>query len=503
MNQIKVYILLSLSYIVGIQGTYSQKVVNQQSGDIAVNKIAYDVIGEESITNFTITAPSTGDYYVSFWGLPTRYNDGTFSRYKVLVNKTIVGYITTNKGNWQSLSLENNTKITLVKGHNNISIVTNIPEIAEIHYISCSLTRSTSLIPTEVYDSFLKKAQIGFTEKATTMTCSLPELAVSDKFSQTNTVSKGTLKATFSNLPIKYTFWKAYSFAANTEVTISSSSQTKHLVDIFMDYGQSVSTEDLSWLSISEKKGVQTLYTTSKTIKIRYGGRYIIKIRSFDDRQLGVGDLVVKYGNTINSYEDVPIYGCSVDYIIPADGNVYAVITTFEEQSGGDVPLLHIAGGGTIPGKVVAYNIETPSDEILDLYADENFGITDIYIAQSYRMPTKSFHVDLYTSLAPESTCGVKIFKSPLIPSTVLAYTRSLTSLDTDIANVATSEVAADVDIRIKVVDQRIIVTTPKGSLLDAEIYSLFGTRMNNGSRLSSGIYMVKVLGKTYKVMVK
>lgn len=156
-----IHIMIALFAIIGTQSIYAQRVINQQGGDITINEQTHHVDGEESYTNFTITAPSAGNYYINFWVLPTEYANGTYSRYKVLVNGNEAGYIAANCGNWQSLSLENNAKVYLNKGTNTISIVSQIPEVTEVSHVSCAKVLSRAQISCEAYTAFLEKARSG------------------------------------------------------------------------------------------------------------------------------------------------------------------------------------------------------------------------------------------------------------------------------------------------------------------------------------------------------
>ena len=499
-----IHIMIALFAIIGTQSIYAQRVINQQGGDITINEQTHHVDGEESYTNFTSTAPSAGNYYINFWVLPTEYANGTYSRYKVLVNGNEAGYIAANCGNWQSLSLENNAKVYLNKGTNTISIVSEIPEVAEVSHVSCAKVLSRAQISSEAYTAFLEKARSG-NHIVTTHETSAIESEESFISTSAQRNASSILVKKFHRLPIKYTIARHFTIQAGSEVVITSTSSTKHLVDFFILNNSTTTPQDLSWLSISEPtQANSSVYTTDKRIKIRYTGDYRITLRSFDNEVLGTANWTVKINGTTYSYSNSPIY-CSIrDFTIPADGNEYAVMTTYEDIPGGDSPLLYVTGGGAIPGKVVAFNMDTPSDDALEEYEDDSLAITDIYIAETYSMPTKSVWVTLVDPRAPESTCGVKIFKRPAL-STALAYTRSMTpeTSDGQTSSIGMKKTIEKNEFIVQVIDRQIRVTNSDGTPVGAEVYSMTGTRMETGVNLPVGFYIVKVNGKYEKVAIK
>lgn len=497
-----IHIMIALFAIIGTQNIYAQRVLNKQGGDITINGKTNEVVGEESYTNFAITAPSAGNYYINFWVLPTEYADGTFSRYKVLVNGNEAGHIAANCSNWQSLPLENNTKVNLNKGSNIISIVSQIPEVAEVSHISCAKVLSRAQISSEAYTAFLEKARSTDNTIATHETSTIENEGDFIGTYATQSTSS-ILVRKFHQLPIKYTIARHFTIQAGSEVIITSTSSTKHLVDFFIMNNSTTTPQDLSWLSISERpQANSSVYKTSKRIKIRYTGDYRITLRSFDNEVLGTANWTVKINGTTYSYSNSPIY-CSIrDYSIPADGNEYAVMTTYEDIPGGDSPLLYVTGGGAIPGKVVAYNADTPSDEVLEEYADDSLAVTDIYIAETYSIPTKSVWVTLVDPRAPEATCGIKIFRRPST-STALAYTRSMTSREGEANNLESEMPVNNEKIIIRVVDKTIKVTTAEGIPVDAEVYNMTGVQMDADTQLPVGFYVVKVDGKSEKIVIK
>ncbi len=389
--------------------------------------------GVENFRTFEFDVTAAGDYHARFWLQPATYHDGSFTRYKVFVNNTLAGEIVPTDGEWQSASMADCPTVTLVEGLNTVSVSTATPEFPEVETVRLSTDAETAGIPTDAYDSFMQDA-INPVSDATDYA--------------TKAIGAYTLNAnagdTFQDIPLKYSFYKTYSFTVNQEITVTSTSQTPHVIDIFY-YGKqpelvpyepiilnSLSTnsglvidtskiipapvvdtkirelytpatsdeiQGLNWKAVSEPTlNNANIHIASKSLAIPKSGLYMIKLRSASDRTLGVADVNI---NNSYYYEDSPIYYAKVNYSIPS-GNSYAVMTA---KDGGD-PMLFMEGNDA--QRIVGYSDDAPVDSATA------YGLAayDSFILQNYHIRTTGMHVCNFSTLDPESTCTVMVGSS-------------------------------------------------------------------------------------------
>ncbi len=391
--------------------------------------------GVENFRTFEFDVTAPGDYHARFWLQPAAYPDGCFTRYKVFVNNSIAGEIVPADGLWQSASISGSPTVALVEGLNTISVSTIAPEFPEVETVGLSVDAETAEFPTDAYDSFVQNALgngTGITEYSTKGAGGY-SLNMNDD-------------DTFLDIPLKYSFYRTYTFTASQEISVSSTSQTPHIIDIFY-YGKQggmtpvipvdpiipmpptntdatidnfiidttlivpppgignkdliiyeAATPDeiqgLNWKAVSEPAlNNANIHIASKSLTIPKTGLYMIKLRSASDRTLGVADV-----NVNNSYyfEDSPIYYAKVSYSIPS-GNSHLVLTV---KDGGD-PMLFMEGNDA--QRIVGYNDDAPADSATA------YGLTayDSFIFQNYHIRTTGMHVCNFSTLDPESTCNV------------------------------------------------------------------------------------------------
>ena len=393
--------------------------------------------GVENYRTFEFDVATSGDYYARFWLQPATYRDGSFTRYKVFVNSVYVGEIVPTDNRWQSAPIADCPTVMLTEGVNSISVSTVAPEFPEVESIRLSIDAENAEHPSDAYDSFMQSALGAVSDITEYASNGIGEYALS-----TNSDTGGT----FQNIPLKYSFYRTYSFTANQEISVSSTSETPHVIDIFY-YGKQelvatdpispiipvnsvsettgcvIDTADfvpypsipgldkitiayisatpdeiqgLNWKAVSERTSDNTgIYSASKTITIPVTGLYMIKLRSATDRTLGVADVTV---NGLYSYEDSPIYYAKVSYSIP-DNAGYAVMTVKDD---GD-PMLFIEGNDA--ERIVGYNDDAPSDSA-SAYSLTTY---DSFVFQSYHIRTTGMHVCNFSTLNPESTCTVMV----------------------------------------------------------------------------------------------
>lgn len=412
----------------------AQSVASASGIDPTLKCVHESTNGVENFRTFEFDVTAPGDYHARFWLQPAAYPDGSYTRYKVFVNNTLAGEIAPTAGEWQSASMSDSPTVTLVEGLNTISVSTVVPEFPEVETVRISTDAETAGIPTGAYDSFMQNAignGTGITEYSTKGIAGYV----------LNTDADGT----FQDIPLKYSFYRIYTFTASQEISVSSTSQTPHVIDIFY-YGkraladtvspitpiipinsgsdtngfaidtslivpnpiipgmEKVTTvyipatsdeiQGLNWKAVSEPAlNNANIHIASKSLTIPKTGMYMIKLRSATDRTLGVADV-----NVNNSYyfEDSPIYYAKVNYSIPS-GNSYVVMTA---KDGGD-PMLFMEGNDA--QRIVGYNDDAPADSA----AAYGLSAYDSFILQNYHIRTTGIHVCNFRTLDPESTCTV------------------------------------------------------------------------------------------------
>jgi hypothetical protein len=247
--------------------------------------------------NFSIDASETDSYYAEFWLRPAEYPTSEFTTFSVYVNSVYVGEITPSCGNWQAIRLNGNKLINLSAGSNEISIATLAPEFPDVETVKVSNTSDGAVISSDEYDTYLEEASKGDNKihaKNNKSKC-LPAV------SENNSVS-------FDDIPLKYTFYKMFSFAEDEEIYITTSSATEHVVDVILrgtlpsvsapmttvpsilnssigrnhklifDDSSSEEMQGLNWKGISEKNNLEVQQMTMKVI-IPKTGIYLVRVR--------------------------------------------------------------------------------------------------------------------------------------------------------------------------------------------------------------------------------
>lgn len=411
---------------------------------LSIKSVSESTNTVENFRNFEIEVNESGNYYAQFWLQPAKYANGSYTTFKVYVNDELVGTIKPTKGNWQSASIDKKSTLKLNSGNNVISIATNAPEFPDVESVRLSKDAGVAAFSSKAYDSYLESA---------TKSKGIPKI---ESYEETDATTFGATPYSAGmtvrqNIPLKYSFYKTFSFTAGQEIFITSSSHVEHAIDIFY-YGKqktmqsdtthlrpyiptktsvsqystinppyiidstilkpmrpvkfvtlytpatSEEIQGLNWKGVSEKAvNSSNIYVATIRLTIPKSGIYMIKLRSANDRVLSIADLNV---NGLYYYENVPIYYARIDCVMPADGNSYAALTMCNNQ-GIDDPLLFVEG--SVGGRIVGYNDDAPSQikQYFDLDA------WDSYLRQVYRVKTTSLHVSSYSSSKPESKCIV------------------------------------------------------------------------------------------------
>lgn len=478
-------------------------------GDVTITKVENEVVGNECYTNFEIDVPTPGDYFIHFWLLPAKLADGSFTTYKVLVNGSVSGRIIPAEGNWQNISLSEQATVSLQQGSNVISVASVLPETPAVEFVRLSMNADRSRISSAAYDNYLSKAKN--TEKG--MRISEPEETdnVADydveKYIGKSVVAKMQI---FTNVPLKYSARQHYYFYAGQEMIILSQSKTPHVLEFYEQF----KTMDLSWQNVSEKStnGTDQLATIRLTIPV--DGYYIMGVRTCANGVMGTVNINVN-GNYF--YQDQPIYYQGRSFVIPADGNRYAVYTISDEANYSD-PYLCIEGGGGTFGKVILCNDDA------DRYVCEHYGLLplDSYLARRYTTPTSGIRVTTSSSSNPEKNCHIAagVYEGP---DAMLAAPGL--SIDDNGSN-GTTGIRAVENVELNIYPNpadasSVLSIVSNGSFTKMEIYNASGSQLlsRNVAGLSAkipinelnmgnpGIYMIKFYGAeetiTRKIIVR
>ena len=485
---------------------------------------------------FTIHVPQEGAYYCGMWMMPTTFADGSHAQYKVSINGSHVGAVTPKKDGWQSVSIDDCPRVNLKKGDNVLTVTSSGCDIPEVGRVKVGNAYSDVQFDTDCYDAYLDKARRTATDTAN---------AIGSDYIVANQANVNVYSTNDNNtllvdteLPLKYSFYKVYSFNEGQEVYISTASAMPHAVDMFyvgkektltpingartvepyssisgsstinmdkfISFYEPASSDEmqgLSWKRISTDERNGKPYTDFSVL-IPKKGYYMIKLRSLYDETLGTADVSIyatKKASSPNfsplpvpvelgTFKDVPIYYSRADIAIPSNIENLAVMT--RTGNGGD-PMLFIEGNA---GKrIVGYNDDADADN-KNTYSLSSL---DSYIEQVYKVGTSDVHIVNTSSLSPETTCHVVYgFKSDLatLPQ------KQKTARQSDVCAIEPSSLQDVADANGW---KRVEVFDGKGK-------KVFANNSSNASltTLPSGLYIVKVLlenGKfnVYKINIK
>lgn len=377
----------------------------------------------ENIKSFEVDVQEAGSYSVSFWLIPAKLANGSYTTYKVYVNDVFSTTIQPTKGNWQSLTTQK--PLSLKSGINKISISTANPQIPEVESVKVSKNVRTSKFVSDNYDAYLEKAKHSNT-------------LVDDNLFEGGSMRTSAVGITVrQNIPLKYSFYTKFNFSEGQVLFITSNSGVEHGIDVFyIDktlpriiaiedeiegplptlpkeptfptiprnpdvtplipiYWQTDYIQKINWHAPSfPTANNPNIHVATAHVTIPRTGTYMIKLRSKENRVLSTASLNID-GRYF--YQDVPMYYSFVECKMPADENSYGSLTMCRTDE--DDPLLFVESGW---GKrVVGYNDDAPEAKraFFDLKQK------DSYVRKKYLVETAGIHVGNYSSSNPESTC--------------------------------------------------------------------------------------------------
>ena len=104
-------------------------------------------------TEFEISVPQAGNYYVNFWMIPTQEPTGKPSNYTVEVNgKAIKDKVMPIKCDWHSVALPHS--VYLSEGTNTIALLGRLPFLPEVETLKISSDQAGASISSELYDAY-------------------------------------------------------------------------------------------------------------------------------------------------------------------------------------------------------------------------------------------------------------------------------------------------------------------------------------------------------------
>ena len=191
---------------------------------LPIKGISESTNGVYNFKNFEVETPDDGSYYVNFWLLPAKYADDNYTSFYVYVNNVFAGTINPSFGNWQSAGMDSNDALDLQKGLNVISIATKAPESPDVETIKVAKNNTDVVFQSDAYNEYLDAAIAGNDNEIFEVDNEMTTLSA-------NSVNAAGI-AFFTNVPLRYSFYKTFSFTENQEIFITSSSVMGHFIDV-------------------------------------------------------------------------------------------------------------------------------------------------------------------------------------------------------------------------------------------------------------------------------
>ena len=360
-------------------------------GEVVIKKMEKVARNGKASTVFEVIAPKAGSYYASFWMIPSKQKDGSYTSYMVNVNdsKELIA-LKPVAGDWQCLALPGNGKISLRQGSNIISVSCQLPEIPNVEHVKIAATPTKALMDIKPYSSYKKKlgkqkylseelagARVEFVRDTLTLRRSgrLASAAEAPLYEYDYRL----------NVPLKYTFYTTLYFYAGDTASITTSS-AKYFTHVLEFFNRSLPAS-YSW-SDRSRNGV-----ASMDLVIPQSGYYIVRVRSFINGASGVCDVNI---NDRYTYDEVPVYS----YGVRCEQGTNMVYNTFTCYNNGD-PRLWIEEGEVAPGVISAIN-----DDFTQSGGDFNWGANS-RLRMQYTRPVHSVLLSAYSSYVPNGQCDL------------------------------------------------------------------------------------------------
>lgn len=353
-------------------------------GDVKILSSKKFFIGEKSYTQFDVSAPHSGKYFMNLWMLPSKSQDGSFCSYQVEVNSVKQSAkITPSKSDWQSITLDSNSTVSLNSGTNTITIVGMVPEVPAVEHIRLSKTIETSLINSDAYDSYKTFVDV---ESQTGNIIKLADPLNKDLWTGAIEGIASYKMFEYSSLineTIRYTFHNTVACNSGDSIIVESKGIDgfAHVVNVF----KVDAPETYSWTcNVSGGNGaIKQL--------VQEGGLYQVVLHSYNNGAVGKCD--VRINN--HKYESMLVSGTRIVCALPTG----IESNSFTTNSSVD-PILWIEE--LSKGKVVAYNDDYVGDGAFDWGYNSR-------IRKTFSKPARSAIVAVNSSYNPIGVCDIYI----------------------------------------------------------------------------------------------
>lgn len=376
---------------------------------------------------FSVNVKQKGLYYCNFWMLVPSFSDGRNAIYEVLVNGNYAGKISTSNGGWQSVCIDQDSRISLEKGDNAISVIAKGCEVPMIERISIGDNYQSAYIDSYDYKDYLEKAK---------MTQDMNEEVGQEADASLCVENESNMLLVDRMLPLNYSFYKIIYLSEGQLLRIKTHCKMSHSVDVFY-IGQKIpvphltqnpttselqqdivnndrfklvyrkaSSEEMQGLAW-KRNSFPNMDYTDFFIKIPKSGLYMVKTRRNGicnsitaTISMMASDKLTGEMEDLGTYKDIPIGYSGTKCIIPANVSDFVVMTKREQVDGCD-PMLFVEGNAG--NRIVGFSDDSGYG------VDKEFGISyaDAYIEQKYKVKTSDVHIVNCWSLTPETSCRV------------------------------------------------------------------------------------------------
>lgn len=203
------------------------------SNSLKLERVYYSTDGARNFKHFVYECSKSGNYSCSFWLQASKLVDGSYTSFDVSVRNERVGRILCKSAGWQAVSIEDKDMLFLTQGLNIISISTLCPEFPDVESLRIALPEDFVDFNAEEYKQYVENAKhnVNMLEESGISYCSQ------------SSVFSYNLENVLKNVPLKYSFYKRYTFREGEVVRITSSSRIPHAIDFFY-LGQPYSKEN-------------------------------------------------------------------------------------------------------------------------------------------------------------------------------------------------------------------------------------------------------------------
>lgn len=173
---------------------------------------------------FSVNVKKKGLYYCNFWMLVPSFSDGRNAIYEVLVNGNYAGKISTSNGGWQSVCIDQDSRISLEKGDNAISVIAKGCEVPMIERISIGDNYQSAYIDSYDYKDYLEKAK---------MAQDMNEEVGQEADASLCVENESNMLLVDRMLPLNYSFYKIIYLSEGQLLRIKTHCKMSHSVDVF------------------------------------------------------------------------------------------------------------------------------------------------------------------------------------------------------------------------------------------------------------------------------